>query len=172
VQFTGDVPSGNVSVGTSYCFGDGTTVPSCPCLNFGAAGHGCGNSQNPNGALLQASGTTTPDTVTLTSSGELPNALTIFLQGDADLANPVVFGSGLRCATGNLKRIGVHNAVGGVCSYPQGGDLPITQQSANLGDPIPPGATRYYLAYYRDPDLGFCMPDGFNSTQGIAIVWN
>lgn len=172
VQVTGDVPGGNASVGTSYCYGDGSTSPSCPCLNFGAVGNGCANSVNPNGALLQASGTTTPDTVILASSGELPNALTIFLQGDTTLANPVVFGSGLRCAAGNLKRIGTHNAVGGSSSYPQGGDLPITVQSAALGDPIAPGATRHYLAYYRDPNLAFCLPDGFNATQGITIVWN
>jgi hypothetical protein len=172
VQITGDVPSGTASVGTSYCFGDGTTVPTCPCLNLGMPGNGCANSQNPNGAVLQASGTTTPDTVVLASSGELPNALTIFLQGDATLANPAIFGSGLRCASGNLKRIGTHNAVGGAVSYPQGGDLSITASSAALGDPIAPGATRYYLAYYRDPNLSFCTPDGFNSTQGIAITWN
>lgn len=159
-------------VGTSYCFGDGTTTPSCPCSNFGAAGNGCANSGNPNGALLQASGTSTPDTVVLSSSGELPNALTIFLQGDVSLGNPVVFGSGLRCAAGNLKRIGTHNAVGGASSYPQGGDPSITARSAALGDPIGPGATRYYLAYYRDPNLIFCTPTGFNATQGLSIVWN
>jgi len=171
VQFSGDVPGGNTSVGTSYCFGDGTST-SCPCLNFGSPGNGCANSVNANGALLQATGTTTPDTVVLASSGELTSALTIFLQGDANLSTPVVFGAGLRCADGNLKRIGSHNAVGGATSYPQGGDPSITTKSAALGDPIAPGSTRYYLAYYRDPSATFCPPATFNSTQGISIVWN
>jgi hypothetical protein len=169
---TGDVPGGTTSVGTSYCFGDGTSSVSCPCLNFGAAGNGCANSANSAGALLQANGTTTPDTVILASSGELPSALTIFLQGDVSLSTPVVFGAGLRCADGNLKRLGSHNAVGGATSFPQGGDPSITTQSANLGDPIAPGSSRYYAAYYRDPSVSFCPPATFNATQGIGIVWN
>jgi len=172
IQFAGDVPGGGVSVGTSYCFGDGTTSPSCPCLNFGAAGNGCANSQNPNGALLGASGTTTPDTVTMLTTGELPNSLSVLLQGNASLSNPAVFGSGLRCASGNLLRIGTHNAVGGSFTYPQGGDPQITARSAALGDVIGTGSTRYYLVYYRDPDLSFCTPDGFNSTQGLQVQWN
>jgi hypothetical protein len=169
---SGDVPGGNTSVGTSYCFGDGTGSVSCPCLNFGAAGNGCANSANANGALLQATGTTTPDTVVLASSGELSTALTIFLQGDVNLSTPVVFGAGLRCADGNLKRLGSHNAVGGATSYPQGGDPSITTRSAALGDPIAPGSSRYYAAYYRDPSVSFCPPATFNVTQGIAITWN
>jgi hypothetical protein len=171
VPIVGDIPGGNTSVGTSYCFGDGTST-SCPCLNFGSPGNGCANSVNANGALLQATGTTTPDTVVLASSGELNSALTIFLQGDANLSTPVVFGAGLRCADGNLKRIGSHNAVGGATSYPQAGDPSITTKSAALGDPIAPGSTRYYAAYYRDPSATFCPPATFNSTQGISIVWN
>ena len=172
VQFTGDVPGGNTSVGTAYCFGDGTSGTSCPCLNFGSPGSGCANSANANGALLGATGTTTPDTVVLASSGELPSALTIFLQGNASLSTPVVFGAGLRCAAGTLLRLGSHNAVSGSTSFPQGGDPSITARSAALGDPIAVGSTRYYLAYYRDPSVSFCPPATFNSTQGLSIVWN
>jgi hypothetical protein len=139
---------------------------------MGAAGRGCANSAGANGALLQATGTTTPDTVTLWSSGELSSALTIFLQGDQSHTPPIFFGDGLRCAAGNLKRIGAKNAVGGATSYPQPGDLSITARSAALGDVIPLGGTRYYLAYYRDPSATFCAPETFNSTQGLTIVWN
>ena len=172
MAISADVPGGGNSVGTSYCFGDGTGAAQCPCLNFGAPGNGCGNSQNANGAVISATGPTTPDTVVLTSQGELPTALTIFLQGDTSLSVPVVFGAGLRCAAGNLKRLNSKNASGGTAVYPQGGDPSITTQSANLGDPIAPGSTRYYAAYYRDPSTTFCPPATFNVTQGLTIVWN
>ena len=172
VAISADVPGGGSSVGTSYCFGDGTGPTMCPCLNFGGPGNGCGNSANANGAVISGTGTTTPDTVVLTTQGELPSALTIFLQGDMSLSTPVIFGAGLRCAAGNLKRIGVKNASSGSASYPQAGDPSITTQSANLGDPIPPGGTRYYTAYYRDPSTTFCPPATFNAAQGLTIVWN
>jgi hypothetical protein len=159
--------------GSPFCFGDGTQG-SCPCSNNGAAGHGCDNSAGTQGALLAASGTTNPDALVLTSSGELPSASSVFLQGNSNLGAGIVFGDGLRCAGGLLKRIGLHAAVGGTTSYPQAGDLSITQQSANLGDPIAPGSTRYYQVYYRDPSPGFCAaPAGntWNISSGLAIVW-
>jgi hypothetical protein len=160
--------------GIPYCFGDGTTSTACPCTNVGQPGRGCENSATTGGALLSALGTTVPDTLVLVSSGELPNALSIFLQGDASNANGVVFGDGVRCVTGTLKRIGVHNAVAGTAMYPLPGDLSISARSALLGDPIPSGATRYYQTYYRDPVLTFCPnPPGnnFNVGNGRQIQW-
>src|SRR6185295_229481 len=58
--------------GFPYCFGDGTGPVPCPCNNTGAPGHGCATSVTT-GALLTASGTTNPDTLVMTSSGELPH---------------------------------------------------------------------------------------------------
>ena len=113
------------------------------------------------------------DTLQLTSSGELPSALTIFLQGDLTIA-PVPFGDGLRCVGGALKRLRVENAVLGAAVYPDGAETPIHVRSQNLGDTIPPGATRGYQAYYRDPDLGFCpAPAGntFNASSGLLVRW-
>jgi hypothetical protein len=161
-------------VGTAYCFGDGSLVTPCPCFNLGIPGHGCDNSISTGGAVLTASGTTSPDTVVLSSSDELPSAASIFLQGSASNANGTPFGDGVRCVAGSLKRIGVKNAVGGVATYPQGGDPSITAQSAALGDPITPGSTRFYQTYYRDPDLSFCAsPTGntFNISSGLQITW-
>jgi photosystem II stability/assembly factor-like uncharacterized protein len=43
-----------------FCFGDGSTTTPCPCGNTGAAGRGCANSVNAMGALLVATGTTSP----------------------------------------------------------------------------------------------------------------
>lgn len=160
--------------GAAYCFGDGSLSTPCPCANSGSAGNGCANSVNAAGAHLFASGTSSPDTVVLHASGELPTALSIFLQGDASNASGLVFGDGLRCVAGNLKRLYSHGASGGAVLAPQGADVPVSVQSANLGDAIPSGATRYYQVYYRDPNTGFCAnPPGntWNVTNAWSIVW-
>jgi hypothetical protein len=160
----------NGALGTPYCFGDGSLATQCPCLNFGTSGHGCANSVDANGASLFATGTTTPDTAVLTAAEELPVALTIFLQGNVNVSSGIVFGDGLRCASGTLLRLYTKNAVLGTISAPQGADPSITARSAALGDTIAPGTSRYYHAYYRDPNLVFC-PAGFNATNGVQIDW-
>jgi hypothetical protein len=161
--------------GTPFCFGDGTLATFCPCSNTGAAGRGCANSiAGSLGALLESAGTTSPDAVVLTASDERPTALSIFLQCTGQDTNGILFGDGLRCANGTLKRLYVKNASGGVASAPGPGDLSITARSAAVGDPIPPGGTRYYQTYYRDPDPVFCpAPAGntFNVTNGLFITW-
>jgi hypothetical protein len=160
---------------TPFCFGDGSAAVGCPCNNTGAAGHGCDNSAATGGALLVANGSTTPDSVVLTSSNELPNVLSIFLQGNSSAtAPPLFFGDGLRCAAGTLKRLYSKNASGGTVSAPGPGDPSITARSAALGDTITPGSTRYYQVYYRDPVLTFCpQPPGnsWNVSGGIIILW-
>ena len=156
----------------SFCFGDGTGGL-CPCSNFGTAGRGCQNSAGTGGAFLVASGTTIPDAVTLTASGELATALTIFLQGDAASA-PQAFGDGVRCMAGTLKRLFTKSAIGGLVAAPGAGDLSITAQSALLGDPIAAGSARYYVTYYRDADAAFCpAPQGgtFSASQCVSLVW-
>jgi hypothetical protein len=156
---------------TPFCFGDGSLATACPCANTGSVGHGCQNSATTGGAQLSATGTTSPDTVVLNVAGELPTALTIFLQGDTNAASGIVFGDGLRCADGLLKRIATKSAVGGATSYPQPGDPSITAASAALGDPIPSGATRYYQTYYRDPSASFCPSATFNASNGVIVHW-
>ena len=110
----------------------------------------------------------------LRSTGELASALSIFLQGNNESVSGIVFGDGVRCITGSLKRLYVKNASGGVVSAPTGADLSITQRSANTGDPIPPGGVRGYQVYYRDPSGTFCPnPPGntWNVSSGIRITW-
>lgn len=164
----------NPSSGIAYCFGDGLdpqVSTLCPCGNFGAAGHGCSNSVNSSGAVVSAAGSTSPDAVVITSSGELPSALSIFLQGDASTPSGVVFGAGVRCVNGNLLRLFSHNAVGGTVSAPQGADLPVSARSAALGDPLSSGITRTYTVYYRDPSPTFCPGATFNVGNGFMITW-
>jgi hypothetical protein len=151
------------------CFG---VQNACPCSNHGDTGRGCSNSAGP-GALLTVSGATHPDTILLQSSGELPNALTIFLQGSISLG-PVDFGDGLRCAGGPLKRLYVRNASGGVAIVPGLGDPTVSERATALGDVLDPGSRRYYQAYYRDPTTKFCPPPqgaNFNASQMRRITW-
>lgn len=143
----------------------------CPCGNWGLPTNGCSNSQNPLGARLQASGipSLSFDTVVLESSGETLTASSVVTQGTSPVV-PVVFGDGLRCVGGSLKRLYLENAVGGTVVAPQPGDPSISQRSADLGDPIPIGSTRFYYVYYRDPQA-FCTAATFNTSSAFAISW-
>lgn len=161
--FTGERPSI-----TPTCFGDGTTLP-CPCGNTGLPGRGCNNSSNTGGAILTASGTFTPDTIVLTSTGERPTSLTIFVQGGLGPAVP--FGDGVFCLAGTLQRLYVKSAIGGVASAPGPGDLTIRQRSQALGAPLAHGTFRIYQAYYRDVSATFCPGATFNVSSGLRIVW-
>ena len=154
-----------------FCGGEASLAVPCPCGNAGAAGHGCASSGGAAGALLAAGGTTAPDTVVLTASGEPASALTIFLQGDAASAAGLPFGDGVRCVAGTLLRLYVAGASDGAVSVPPPGGPSVTQAAAGLGAPIAPGALRWYQAYYRDPDPGFCSPATFNATNAVRIAW-
>jgi Tol biopolymer transport system component len=165
---------GAASAILSFCPGDGTGS-NCPCGNIGASGHGCENSSSTGGALLSATGTASlsTDSVQCTSSGERPTALSVLLQGSTAVA-PGIYGDGLRCAGGVLKRLYVKSAMAGVVTVPQAGDLSISAESAAKGDPLSLGATRVYQVYYRDPSSSFCPnpPGGtFNVSNAIAIAW-
>jgi N-acetylneuraminic acid mutarotase len=168
-----EIFSGNPPI-NSYCgAGDPNVTTACPCGPQGATGHGCDNSAATGGSLLTASGTPVPDTLVLTASGELPTSLSIFLQGNSSVGSGIVFGQGVRCAAGTLKRLYAHNAVGGVVSAPVGSDPSVTTQSANLGDPIAPGSTRYYAVYYRDPNVqGSCSALAtFSISNGLSVLY-
>jgi hypothetical protein len=157
-----------------FCFGDGGNAP-CPCGNSGLPGHGCDNSSSTGGALLVGTGQAllSGDTLQLTASNERTTAFSLFWQGDQAIAERV-FGDGLGCMGGHLKRLFHHSAVGGVVSAPQGADLSVSARSAAVGNPIAPGTIRVYHVFYRDPDPNFCPePAGatFNATNGLRVLW-
>jgi subtilisin family serine protease len=167
------IAPGSTQAGTPYCSanaGDPSVTTLCPCANQGAPGNGCRNSSVTAGARVLTSGVPALDNVVFTTFGETATATSIVLQGDTSAAIGVVFGDGIRCVDGNLKRLYLKTAVNGSITAPQGGDLSVKLQSAFLGDPIAPGSTRYYQVYYRDPNTVFC-PDGFNATNAQAIHW-
>jgi hypothetical protein len=156
---------------SSFCAGDGLdahVTTACPCGNAGAPGRGCAWHAGPQGALLAASGSTSPDTLVLTASG-MPAAApsTIFLKGDVLLAGGIVFGDGVRCVDGDLIRLGTKVNVGGAAQYPEPGNLPI---SVRGGTPVGSGAIGSYQTYYRNAAL-YCTSATFNVTNAVRVVW-
>jgi hypothetical protein len=171
-----------VSQGTSpmssYCFPGVAGTINCPCANPPAiAGRGCNNfGASTGGAEFSAVGAASlsADTLVFTSNGENPTAFTIFVQGTLSNPGGNIFGAGVRCVTGSLKRLYNGAASGGTILRPGAGDPPVSVRSAALGNTILPGDTRYYFAYYRDPQAS--TPCGnpastFNSTQAGSVLW-
>jgi Tol biopolymer transport system component len=163
---------------TSLCDPGTGSVSACPCSNPpGGPSRGCDNSSSTGGASLAASGSAylSQDSLVFTTSGEKPSATSIVLQGDAASATGLVFGQGVRCAAGALKRLYTKTASSGSITAPDfgAGDLALSARSAQLGDPIQPGESRWYLVYYRDPVvLGGCsVLSTFNATQTGAVSW-
>jgi hypothetical protein len=169
-----NVVGGSPCIGTLLCAGDGTSGP-CPCANTGINGRGCDNSELTGGSQLCITGNPSlaADTLLLTASSERATAFSLVLQGTAQIA-PVVFGDGLRCTGGTLKRLYSRTAVAGTVIAPIAGELSVSARSAQLGNPIQPNEIRMYQVYYRDPVEDFCpSPPGgnFNVSNAVRIVW-
>jgi Tol biopolymer transport system component len=163
---------------TSLCSPGVNNVIACPCGNQPSApGHGCDNSSSTGGATLSATGIAylSLDSLVFTTFSEKPNATSILLQGTASLPNGLVFGQGVRCAGGQLKRMYVKTAINGSITAPDfsASDPTVSTRSATLGVPIQPGETRYFLVFYRDSTvLGGCPAlSTFNATQTGSATW-
>jgi hypothetical protein len=171
------LPGGCVPTGTAICEPGLNGVAACPCSNPPATGgRGCNNSSGTGGAQLTASGSAriAIDSVVLMTSGEKPGASSLVLQGSVMSANGFVFGQGVRCVSGSLKRLYLKAAIAGSITAPGASDPSISARSAALGAPIAPGMHRYYGVYYRDPIiLGGCpATSGFNITQQLDVLWH
>jgi len=150
----------------AYCLGDGS-YGDCPCSNLGTTGGGCANSLTQSGVLAPAGyAFASADSFALTVS-DLPSTVPcLFFQGTAATAPGVAFGDGLRCASGTTIRIGSKTTSGGVASYPEPGDLPISVRGG-----IPTGgAQRFYQSWYRNA-ADFCTSATFNTTNGVNVRW-
>jgi hypothetical protein len=154
--------------GQPYCLGDGTQTTSCPCLNDGATGHGCGSSWHPEGAHLVAAGSASADSVSLSVDLLPPNSFLIFTKANTPTAQPNVFGDGLRCVTGSLVRLAAQNATAGAATFP-GVSLQTLSQAG--GTAPGSGITAWYQVFYRDADPSYCTSGTFNSTNGYVITW-
>jgi hypothetical protein len=164
---------------TSLCDAGLAGVIACPCSNAPSGpGRGCDNSFATGGAILSASGVAylALDSLVFTTSDEKPTATSIVMQGSTPAANGLVFGQGVRCVGGTLKRLYTKTAAGGSITAPDfgAGDPTISARSATLGDTIQAGESRWYLVYYRDPTvLGGCpAASTFNATQTGRIDWS
>jgi Tol biopolymer transport system component len=162
---------------TILCDPGSAGVMACPCANPpSGSGRGCNNSSATGGAALAGSGVAylSMDSLVFATSGEKPTATSIVLQDNALIAGGLVFGQGVRCVGGSLKRLYTKSASGGSITAPQGGDPSVSARSAALGDVISAGQSRWYLVYYRDPIvLGGCASSStFNATQTARIDWS
>jgi hypothetical protein len=153
-----------------FCVTDGAG-PDCPCGNTSELGNeaGCANTTGAGGRLV-ASGNPSifADTVVLSASGLPPGQPVLFFQGSDTVASGIgtPFGDGRMCVGGQIRRLGVKIATGGVASYPEAGDVPIS-----VGGSITfVGTTKHYQAWYRDPGT-FCTAATFNLSNGITIDW-
>jgi hypothetical protein len=164
---------------SSMCDPGGAPGPLlCACSNPPSGPtRGCNNSSATGGAVLAASGVTqlSADSLVFTTSAEKPTALSIVLQGTVFLSSGVVYGQGIRCVGGSLKRLYAKTAVGGSITAPNfgAGDQSISARSAAKGDVIQPGQPRWYMVYYRDNTvLGGCPSSStFNTTQTGMVLW-
>jgi len=151
---------------STVCFGDGSGTI-CPCGNAGANGEGCANSTGV-GGLLSGAGTPSvaADTVVISGSQLPASTPGLYFQGNNVLNGGagVIFGDGLRCAGGNIKRLKVVSAQGGQSHFPSGGSPSVSVRGGAVA-----GDTRYYQLWYRDP-TGPCN-GGFNVTNALRVDW-
>ena len=164
---------------TSLCDPGVAGVMACPCSNPpSTSGRGCNNSSGTGGAALSASGIAylSMDSLVFTTNGERATATSILLQGTSLAPSGVVYGQGIRCVGGTLKRLFTKSAVAGSIVAPDfgAGDPSVSARSAAKGDVIGAGESRWYLVYYRDPTvLGGCPSSStFNATQSGRIDWS
>ncbi len=161
---------------THYCNPGLAGTLACPCANPPALGGlGCNNSDNTGGAGIGAVGAASlaSDSIVITTYGQKLTATTVVLQGTTQNLTGAVFGQGVRCVAGTLKRLYVKPAVAGGVSVPASGDPSISARSAALGDPLSAGAHREYMAYYRDPTVSGGCPatSTFNATTAGTLIW-
>jgi hypothetical protein len=152
----------DTTAGASYCHGDGS-ASICPCGNLGATGAGCSNSTGV-GAQVSASGTSSlgNNDLSFLAIDLVPGQTAILFEGNAMLAsgNGILFGDGLRCAGGQLRRMGYRTSdAAGIASWPPG-----TTGVNNWT----PGATRQFQVWYSDPGSSPCSTN-FNTTNALEV---
>ena len=152
------------SVGTPYCFGDGSGT-TCPCGNTGGSGEGCANSTGT-GTLAFGTGSASAGADDLGFDGRnlLPAQPALLFAGlnAVNNGNGIVFGDGLRCAGGSVVRLGVR--------VPDGnGDASWGPGLGAIGGWVA-GDTRRFQIWYRDPLIGPCGT-GFNLSNGVEVVF-
>lgn len=143
-------------------------VTGCPCdfVRWVPNAGGCINSTYKSAVVLTSgSPTISADTLTLRARNMPPNASCLLTQA-AGSSSPVPFGDGLRCVSGQLRRMGALMAQNGAASWPPPG----TDSISVRGGVPAQGGTRYYYVYFRDV-LPYCTSATYNLTDMQRIVW-
>ena len=164
-------------VAQSRCSPGWEGVATCPCSNPPSGlDRGCDNKTATGGASITGSGSSSlaNPTLTFTTANENPSVGSVLIQGTT-LSNGVLFGHGIRCASGVIKRLYIKISSAGSITVPGGGDADIPAESLAKGDPIAPGSQRWYQVYYRDTTLLFAgcpLPaNQFNATNAAEVTW-
>ena len=157
--------------GTAYCFGDPGSGTPCPCgndNNGSVPGSGCANGVFASGAQLTGSGvaSVSADSLVLATTGLEPSNSGLYFQANNDLSPGNIWGDGLQCAGGQLKRLGVRFSDGSGYSDTSGYPQPISVKAGN----VTAGDTKYYQCWYRNPIGSPCGSD-FNASNGYAVTW-
>ena len=163
--------AGGAEPGTGFCFGDVGSGAPCPCANENdgsVPGSGCANGILASGALLKANGSASlsADTLVLATTGLEPGRPGLYFQANDDLSPGIAWGDGLRCAGGQLIRLGVRVSDGAGYSDTTGYALPISLLTGN----ILAGDTKYYQCWYSNPSASPCAA-GFNTSNGYSVAW-
>jgi hypothetical protein len=100
------------------------------------------------------------------SGSDLPSGPGLYFQGNNAIngGNGNVFGDGLRCAGGSVKRLQVRFSAGGTSQT----SVSISNAAGN----VTAGSLRRYQLWYRDPSVSAPCQSGFNLTNGIEITWS
>jgi hypothetical protein len=162
-----------------FCFGDGSQATPCPCAPpnvvpspSGAAGHGCANSFDLGGAFLEASGTSSPDTVRLRALiGVGYGGFAVMVAGGASNSG-FASGDGVICVSGQLLRFGAHSSgtdgdAFGSWTYP----TVVHTTPVSVATAQPPASTAFYQLLYRNAAAGFCSDSTFNVSSGVQVSW-
>jgi hypothetical protein len=143
----------------------------CPCGNESNTfdSEGCNQSQGY-GTRFRLSGNASLSNDTLRFvCMQLPTTgSALFFQGSqlANNGDGVVFGDGLRCASGSIVRLAVKQATNGLAYYPEPGDAPVSQR----GQITAVGTEGVYQVWSRNAQ-SFCTPAAFNMSNGFALTW-
>jgi hypothetical protein len=169
-----------LSQATGFCSGDGSLVTTCPCAppNFvplpsAAAGRGCANSLDLDGAELSGSGSLNDAFRLSAEIGANYAGFAVMIKGNGQLAHGSAYGDGIRCVDGAIVRFGGHNAGSngspiGMWTYPNAATaLPISVVTAQLAN-----ETAVYQLVYRDNGASFCSPETMNLSNGLLIFWH
>jgi len=158
--------------GSGFCFGDPGSGTPCPCNNDNdgsVPGSGCDNGVFSSGARLRARGiaSVTHDSVVLYTERAEPNNSGLYFQADNPVGGGagIVFGDGLRCAGGQLKRLQVR--------FSDATGYSATTVAIALKGGVSAGDVKHYQCWYRNQSTPACGlgVNEFNLSNGYTLSW-